>query len=174
MFPFLEIEDWNQIFSRTFQITKETYLQSFQYKILNRILNCNERLHKWKIKSNNKCDDCGEVDSIEHHLYFCITSKTFWKKLKTWLIDNLGFGIELTVCEVLFGLPAYNSPDLKLINFLILIGKWYLNHSKTQNKTIYFLDFISLIKEKTEILRNISILNNEEVVSWVSDLWVVV
>ena len=174
MFPFLEIEDWNQIFSRTFQITKETYLQSFQYKILNRILNCNERLQKWKIKSSNKCDDCGEVDSIEHHLYFCATSKTFWKKLKTWLIDNLGFGIELTVCEIIFGIPAYNNPDLKLINFVILIGKWYLNHSKTQNKSIYFLDFISLIKEKTEILRNISIINNEEVDSWVSDLWVVI
>ena len=81
------------------------------------------------------------------------------------MIDNLGFGIELTVCEIIFGHPAYNNPDLKLINFLILIDKWYLNHSKTQNKSFYFLDFISLIKEKTEILRNINIINNEEVES---------
>ena len=35
IFPFLETEEWDTIFVRTFKITKETYLQSFQYKILN-------------------------------------------------------------------------------------------------------------------------------------------
>ena len=174
IFPFLETEDWDQIFSRTFKIIRETYLQSFQYKVLNRILNCNDRLYKWKIKNNNKCDYCEEVDSIEHHLYYCTISNQFWKQLKSWTISNLNLGIELTVCEVLFGIPSNNNPDLKIINFLILIGKWYLNNSKTQNKPIFFFDFISLIKEKTEILRNVNIINNEEVDLWVADLWVVV
>ena len=139
IFPFLETEDWNSIPSRTFKITRETFLQSFQYQILNRILNCNDRLFKWKIKTSNKCDDCGEVDSIEHHLYYCINSRTFWNQLKTWMGSNLNFGIELAVCEVIFGLPSYNNPDFKLINFLILIGKWFLNNSKTQGKPIFFL-----------------------------------
>ena len=70
------------------------------------------------------------------------------------MIDNLNFGIELTVCEIIFGLPTYNNPDLKLINFLIIIGKWYLNLSKTQNN--YNL---------LETLRNVSIINNEVVES---------
>ena len=51
IFPFLETEDWNSIFLRTFEITKETYLQSFQYKILNRILYCKDKLFKCKIKT---------------------------------------------------------------------------------------------------------------------------
>ena len=45
--------------------------------------------------------------------------------------------------------------ELKIINFLILIGKWYLNNSKTNNKNIYFIDFITLIKAKIEILKYI-------------------
>lgn len=46
----------------------ETYLQRFQYKILNIIpTDCNDKLYKWEIKPNNKCNECGEVDSIEHH-----------------------------------------------------------------------------------------------------------
>ena len=92
------------------------------------------------------------------------------------MISNKNLGIKLTVCEVLFGLPTNNNPDLKLIHFLILIGKWYLNNSKTQNKPIYLFDFISLIKEKTEILRSVyvNIMNNEEVELWVADLWAVV
>ena len=52
IFPYLETEDWDPIFSRTFKTIRETSLQSFQYQILNRILNCNDRLYKWKIKNN--------------------------------------------------------------------------------------------------------------------------
>ena len=54
IFPLLETENWNSIVLRTIKITKETYLQSFQYKILNRILNCKDKLFKWKIKPDNK------------------------------------------------------------------------------------------------------------------------
>ena len=46
----------------------------------------------------------------------------------------------LTLYEVLFGLPTYNNPDLKLTNFLILIGKhgkWLLNNVKSQNRPMY-------------------------------------
>ena len=68
------------------------------------------------------------------------------------MVDNLDFGIGLTVCEVILGIPIYNNSDFKIINFLILIGKLYLNNKKTQNKLIYFIEFITLIKEKTEIL----------------------
>ena len=34
---------------------KEPFLQEFQYKVLNRIINCNDKLYIWKIKDNNKC-----------------------------------------------------------------------------------------------------------------------
>ena len=30
---------------------------------------------------------------------------------------NLGFGIELTVCKVIFCVTIYNNPDFKIINF---------------------------------------------------------
>ena len=33
IFPCLETEDWDPIFLRTFKIIKQTYIQSFQYKI---------------------------------------------------------------------------------------------------------------------------------------------
>ena len=44
----------------------------------------------------------------------------------------------------------------------------------TQNKPIYLFEFISLIKEKTEILRSVNVMNNDEVELWVADLWAVV
>ena len=42
-------ETWSEIYLLPYKITKEPYFQSLQYKILNRILNCNERLYKWNI-----------------------------------------------------------------------------------------------------------------------------
>ena len=113
------------------------------------ILNCNDN-YKWEIKPNNGFDECWEVDSIEHHLFYCKTSTKLWNQPKDWMICNLDFSIELSVCEAIFGLRIYNNPDFKIIDFLILIGKWNLDNSKTKNKNIYryFTDFLALIKTK--------------------------
>ena len=66
---------------------------------------------------------CGEVDVIEPHLFYCNKSERFWLRLKEWMIDNVGYGFELTVCEIIFGIPDTNNPDIKILIFLILNGK---------------------------------------------------
>ena len=117
IFSFLETEDWDKIFLRTFKITKETYLQSFQYNILKRILNCNDKLYKWKIKPNNKCDVCREVDSIEHHLFYCKISTKVWNQLKDWMVGGLGFGIGLTVARLCLEFLSIIILTSKLLTF---------------------------------------------------------
>ena len=97
-FPFLETEVWAPIYKRSFHITKEPYLQSFQYKILNRILNNNENLYKWKLQNSNECKLCGEVDGVEHHSFYCNKSRIFCTRLKDWMITKLGYSFELTLC----------------------------------------------------------------------------
>lgn len=93
MFPFVETKNWNKIFPRTLKISQKKYLQSSQYKSLNIILNCNDKLYKWKIQTSSECNECAEVDSIEHHMYKCKTSTKFWNQLKKWMVDGLVFGI---------------------------------------------------------------------------------
>ena len=170
MFPFLETEDWTPIFKRAFDITKEPYLQSFQYKILNRILNTNENLHKWKILNLSECKSCGEVDVIEHHLFYCNTSQRFWLRLKDWMIDNVGYGIELTVCEVIFGIPDTNNPDIKLLIFLILMGKWYINKCKSNETQIYFFEFLMILKNKVNLMIYIPMAEDMGVSPWLEAL----
>ena len=170
MFPFLETEDWTPIFKRAFDITKEPYLQSFQYKILNRILNTNENLHKWKILNSSECKFCGEVDVIEHHLFYCNISERFWIRLKDWMIDNVGYGFELTVCEVIFGIPDTNNPDIKLLNFLILMGKWYINKCKSNETQIYFLEFLMILKNKVNLMTYIPMAEDLGVSPWLEAL----
>ena len=42
--PFLERYDWKLVYPIPCKYTKEPYFQSFQYKIINRILNTNAKL----------------------------------------------------------------------------------------------------------------------------------
>ena len=86
IFPFLEVASWNEIFRATHYTCLETYLQTFQYKIVHRILNSNYNLYKWKIIDNPFCIYCANIDTIEHHLYLCGFSKQFWEKLEKWML----------------------------------------------------------------------------------------
>lgn len=64
MYPFMEACDWKVIFQLPYKIVKEPFLQSFQYKVLNRIVNCNDKLFTWKIKTSNTCEYCQEIDTL--------------------------------------------------------------------------------------------------------------
>ena len=61
LYPFLENFNWSHVFRLPYKIMKECSIQSFQYKILNRILNCNYNLHKWCIKDSPFCIYCKKL-----------------------------------------------------------------------------------------------------------------
>ena len=148
IYPFMENYDWKCIYTIPFEYTREPYLQSFQYKIINRVLNTNEKLEKWSIKPSNKCNFCHSVDTIEHHLYQCKNSKIIWDKLENWLLTNIQLKLNLKECEILFGIPHSPTAHLDLINFVILMTKWYINKQRSENKELYFIELLQTIKYK--------------------------
>ena len=165
-FPFLENIDWKDIFELPYKIVSEPYLQSYQYKIVNRILNCNERLNKWKIKYGPECDSCGEIDTIEHRLYTCRESQKIWEGIYKWIDENFDIKITFTICEILFGIPANDDVFIQLFNFIILIVKWFINKKKEQNKTLYVLEALILLKNKIESIMLANTLYFREDKTW--------
>ena len=144
-----------------FKISIEPFYQSFQYKILNRILNCRENLFKWKVTSDPNCTSCTAVDTIEHHLYYCNVSVKFWKQLSEWLKSILDIKFNFTVCEVPFGFWPSDNVIFEAINYLMLIGKWFLNNKKSENKEVHFSEYLVLIKSKLEVLLEVNKNNNK-------------
>ena len=65
LYQFMENYDLKEIYTIALKYTREPYLKSFQYKIINRILNTNEKLNKWSIKLSNKCNYFQAIDTIE-------------------------------------------------------------------------------------------------------------
>ena len=48
------------------------------------------------------------------------------------------------------------------INYILLLGKWYINSSKTNKKGIFLYDFIDLLKEKLDCIKLTCTLNDTD------------
>ena len=104
----------------------------------------------WKIKDGSECDLCDRTDTIEHRMFYCIESKQIWKSIQSWTQNVLEIDIEFRISKVIFGIPLNNDPYKHLINYIILVAKWYINKIKEQLKPLYFIQLQSIITNKIE------------------------
>ena len=102
-YPQLVVE-WKKIFSLPFTVTVETKLREFQYKILNNIVNTNDRLFCFKMIESPLCAFCNKEDeSLEHSLFHCTTTKNVWLAFSS-CISEQNISMEtLTLINSLFG-----------------------------------------------------------------------
>ncbi len=73
-FPDLEtVNDsvWKRVFNLPFSTTRDTKIQSYQFRIFHKIIHCNKRLCSIKIKSNSICNFCDEADDMLHFFINC-------------------------------------------------------------------------------------------------------
>ena len=109
-----------------------------QFKIIHRILACNEYLCTTKIRNNSLCNNCPSVDSIEHFLYSCPQTYIFWEKIANLCNQIENRDIDLDYKTVLLG----PKPNLLLLCGLVTHGKWYVYKSKISSSPIIFDNFL--------------------------------
>ena len=110
--------EWKYIFKLPYIVTRETSLQSLQYKILNRYIPCYENLHRWGKEPSDKCLHCGQTDTIEHFLFSCPDLKVFWSTFNDWWYNIHSFSINLSTLDVIFGVPnEFNDNGLQALTF---------------------------------------------------------
>ena len=87
-YPNLSI-DWKEIYSLAFNVTLDTKLRVFQYKLLNRIAFTNSTLYKLKIVHSPFCTFCNiNEESLKYLSFFCKTTEIFWKEVLSWLASH--------------------------------------------------------------------------------------
>ena len=74
-------EEWKIIYTMPYNLTRDTKIINFNFKITHQTLAVGEKLKKWNIRENDKCDKCGEMDTLKHFLVTCPTVLTFWQYL---------------------------------------------------------------------------------------------
>ena len=125
--------DWKSVYSLSFRTTLESKLREFQFKILNRIVFTNEKLFRFGMADSASCAFCQrEVESIEHLLFSCKVSSSFWKHVLSWLRDYNISVHNLKEDDVIFG-KFDIAEDFLLFNHILLLGKFYIYSRKYQN-----------------------------------------
>ena len=111
-------------------VTIENKITQFRYKILNNIVFANAKIFRLKIIDSPLCVFCkGEVESLEHLLFFCEVTKMFWRAFCTWLAECKNRIESLNISDVLFGVYK-KGEDFKILNHLILSAKFYIYKCK--------------------------------------------
>ena len=73
---------------------------------------------------------------------------------------------KFTVCEVIFGILNDNDQYVQMINYIILIAKWYIHKNKEQNKPQYFIEFLGILKNKIDIIIFMNALKERDNKDW--------
>jgi hypothetical protein len=157
-------EDMIRIYTIPYISSKHTNLQSFQYKVLNKILNCNYWLHKIKIKDTSKCRFCPEMETIEHYLYACKVTKQFWKYFLTWWNTIRSDQVkELKESDIVLGYMKDNNEGKvnKILNCCLLLGKEMIHTQKSYNKQPDLYTFHIQLKDYILTERAVAINQNK-------------
>lgn len=162
IFPDISEELWKDIFNRTFRFSRETKLQSFQYRILHRTIPCRKKLFEQRIVDSKDCTVCGVVDNLQHFLFACDYVKQFWTMLKTWLYENLEYELELAVKNILFGLSG-EGETITVLNYVVIHAKYYINTNRlNDNHRLSMPAFKAILRYNLEIERRIVHSKNPE------------
>ena len=157
-------EDWRVFYRMPYLITRDTKVQSFQYKILHQFFPCNYWLSKWNIDIEENCDMCGHCDTIEHYFIFCCISKTFWTSVFNWFSAITSVSVRLTVEQMLLGIEIIDDDSILFsLNYVILLGKFFIAKCKKNQSRPMLYEFLKEIRYKLEIEKYIAMANDKVV-----------
>ena len=139
---------WNKFFPGIgiMNDTRETKLQSFQYKIFHRIIACNKYLSDIRVKDNSECMYCdNQPDTIIHFFVSCPKVALFWKTVFRWLntvlkISTDGIGNFETVLGV-----TEKSETSDILNLIFLRARFYIYRQRLFHEC--HLDFLNWLVE---------------------------
>ena len=144
--------------------TKETKLRVLHFKILHNIYPSNTLLFKMGIKPSNVCEDCHEVESLDHMLFSCLKLKPFWQQINHKLGIILDQEVTLKLDQAVFGLTKTNIDanytKINEANHLILLAKLSIvkHRFKRPSNLSFIFEYEFLLRKKCFI----SLINVED------------
>lgn len=147
-------QEWSAICTRTFRTTRETKLQSLQYKLLHRITPCKTFLKRLRICDTDACPFCqvSQRDSIIHFFFECGVVQVFWHSICSWFkaADNVYLS-QLSAKEFVFGVPKEFHRS-KIVNTILAHVRSYIHRQKLfYNGKLELLPWLKEFRQKLRI-----------------------
>ena len=150
----------HKVYELPFQIKSDIKITMFQYKIIHNILPTKVSLFKAKICGDDICPQClADRHSLDHMLLRCQLTVSFWNLFQTWWTSKTKENVTLTESMILYGIFD-NREHLYSLNYSLLIAKYSIYSSCLQEKKLCFDCFLTLLREKINIQREIAVRNN--------------
>ena len=157
IFPNIQSEEWQNVFLRSFRASRETSLQSLQFRILSYVITCRKKLHEMKISDSPLCTapNCNQIDNHVHFFCECSYVNVFWENLFSWLDHNIGYSLEVDVKNIILGVPIVDDRSA-VLNYILLLAKYFIHKQRMENKHILSIHaFKCLLHYKLKIEKTI-------------------
>ena len=136
--------DWRYAYTIAFQVTNDTLLQTFQYKILHRILCTNVLLCRYGIKNDTRCSFCRyETETISHLLWYCEHVHDVWTAFSN-MLNICDIRCELNPELVMFGVKDHENAEI--LNHCFLIIKRYIYVCRCSDTLPVFASVLRMIR----------------------------
>ena len=123
--------------------TRNTFLQTFHYRIVSRIIATNTFLHRIGRSESPTCDLCRSHDETLYHLFWgCAVVQNFIENIKTYLKDK--FNIHLGCRAKRWFFPRVEQGNI--IMLIITLMKLAIFKSKRNQGRPHLNRFIALLK----------------------------
>lgn len=115
-----------------FKCVRETKYQSLQFKLLHRVIPCNQLLKQYRIITSSTCNWCSQKDDNAHFFLSCGKVAGLWDRVWRWLRYNrIIEGPNLTEAEILLGcFRGHNVKKRLIINTICLYTKFYVHRQR--------------------------------------------
>ena len=141
-------EALKKVFSLPYSVAFEPYVKAFQFKVLNSIRYTNSKQYKIGYIADDLCSFCKrESATMQHFFYDCSYSISFWNDFELYYLSLTKQQIRLNLKDILIGLL---TPELPLLNDLLLIGNIYLWMCRRNKELPSIRGFQSKVKLKYE------------------------
>ena len=121
----------SKIFLNLLSVSSETFIRSFQLKLLDDIVFTNKRLAKIDYVLHDTCTFCKEkTETIYHLFYNCPFTLLFWENFENFWFVLSGKREKFTLQDVHIG----KLEKCELLNYLITLAKLHIWQSRKQDK----------------------------------------
>lgn len=144
---------WKQTYVFPYQATRETKLQSLQFRITHRTIPCNRYLRNIRIRQDDYCSFCDNPtpDTLQHFFFSCPRVTTFWCSLTSWLATQANFHLNITENHFMLGVPN-TFPQARYINLLVLLVKNFILRQKLfHNASLDLSHFLRELRQKLAV-----------------------
>ena len=123
---------YKRAFKDLYSITDISKLRNFQFRLLHNKVFCNDVLYHWGKVPSQCCEWCEfNKQNILHLLFHCVYAQKIWKFIIDFL-ESQNITVRLTLTDVI--LNNTNQPAISVVNFIVLVSKFYIYKCKVQNK----------------------------------------